>query len=107
MVEIHHSGRKPSNLYYASVSQRRIRSDRCRCCQTEIEVAELDNDVLKVCCCWMAAQRPSNMPVYLNDGSALTIVHADKLRWKQQIKLALQPGYTILIPGQPVSVLIL
>ena len=31
-------------------------------------------------CCFLVAQRPSNMLVYLKDGSALTIVRAATLR---------------------------
>ena len=36
--------------------------------------------------CWLVAQRPSNMLVYLSDGSARTSVGAATLRWKLQIK---------------------
>ena len=32
------------------------------------------------CCCWLVAQRPSNMLVYLRDGSAQTILRAATLR---------------------------
>ena len=39
---------------------------------------------------------PSNLLVYLRDGSAQTIVHAATLRWKLQIKLSISPSHSIL-----------
>ena len=50
---------------------------------------------------------PANMPVYVRDGSAQTIVRAVTLRQKLQIKRSTSPSHSILTPGQPVPVLTL
>ena len=56
---------------------------------------------------WLVAYRPSNMRVYLRDGSAQTSLRAATLRWKLQIQLSLSPSHSILTPGRPVPVLTL
>ena len=43
---------------------------------------------LGLACC-LVAYRPSNMLVYLRDGSAQTILRADTLKYKLQIKLSI------------------
>ena len=58
-------------------------------------------------CCLLAAQRPSNILVYLRDGSAKTILRAATLRQKLQIKLSTSPSHSILTPGWPVPALTL
>ena len=60
-----------------------------------------DNDNV----CWLVAQRPSNMLVYLRDGSAQTVVRTAALRQKLQIKLAISSNHRVLKPGQPVLAL--
>ena len=57
--------------------------------------------------CLLVAQRPSNMRVYLRDGSAQTIVRAATLRQKLQIQLSTSPSHSILTPGRPVPALTL
>ena len=57
--------------------------------------------------CWLVAKRPSNMLVYLRDGSAQTIVRAVTLRSKLQIKLSTSPTHSILTHGRPVPALTL
>ena len=47
-------------------------------------------------------KRPSNMLVYLRDGSARTVVRAATLRQKMQIMLSTSPRRSILTPGLPV-----
>ena len=62
------------------------------------------NYALPGCCHlvgWLVAERPSNMLVYLRDGSAQTAVRAATLRQRLQIKLAITPSHSILTPGQP------
>ena len=63
----------------------------------------------KGCCLlvWWGAERPSNMPVYLGNGSARTILRVATLRQKLQIKLSISPSHSILTPGQPVPALAL
>ena len=56
---------------------------------------------------WLVAYRPSNMRVYLRDGSAQTSLRAATLRYKLQIKLSISPSHSILTPGRPVPVLTL
>ena len=48
---------------------------------------------------WLVAYCPSNMLLYLRDGSAPTSIRAATLRHKLQIKLALSPSHRILTPG--------
>ena len=55
----------------------------------------------------MVAERPSNMTVYLRDGSAQRILRAATLRWKLQDKLSISPSHSILTADQPVPVPIL
>ena len=59
--------------------------------------------------CWLVAcllaQRPSNMPVSLRDGSALISLGATTLRQTLQVKLSNSPSQSILTPGQPVPAL--
>ena len=50
-------------------------------------------------CCWLVAQRISNMLVDLRDGSALTILRAATLRQQLQIQLSTSPSQSILTPG--------
>ena len=50
----------------------------------------------------LVAKRPSNMLVYLRDGSAQTIARAATLRLKWQVKLSTPPSHSTLTPGQPV-----
>ena len=57
--------------------------------------------------CLLVSEHPSNMLVYIRDGSAQTSVHAATLRQKLQIKLSLSPSHSILTPHQPVPVLTL
>ena len=60
--------------------------------------------------CWLLgclSSCPSNMLVYLWDGSAHKIVRAATLRWELQIELPISPGHSILTPGQPVPALAL
>ena len=57
--------------------------------------------------CLLVASRPSNMRVYLWDGSAQTILRAATLRYKLQIKLSISPSHSILTPGWRVPVLTL
>ena len=52
-------------------------------------------------------QRPSNMLVYLRDGSAQTSLRATTLRQKLQIKRFTLPSHNMLTPGQPVPALTL
>ena len=56
---------------------------------------------------WLLALRPSNMLVYLRDGSAQTILRAATLRRKLQIKLSTSPSHSILTTGRPVPALTL
>ena len=56
---------------------------------------------------WLLALHPSNMLVYLRDGSAQTRVRAVTLRYKLQIKLSTSPSHSMLTPGQPVPALTL
>ena len=56
---------------------------------------------------WLVAERPSNMQVYLTDGSAKTTLRVDILRQKLQTKLCISPSHSILTPGQPVQALTL
>ena len=42
--------------------------------------------------CWLLAYRPSNVLVYLRDGSAQAIVRAATPRQKSQIKLSISPS---------------
>ena len=66
------------------------------------------NSILEfVLFCLLVAYRPSNMRVYLRDGSAHTILRAATLRQKLQIKLSISPSHSILTPGRPVPVLTL
>ena len=58
-----------------------------------------------MCVCWLVAYRPSNMRVYLRDGSAQTILCAATLRYKLQIKLSISPSHSMLTTGQPVPAL--
>ena len=55
----------------------------------------------------LVAKRPSNMLVYLRDGSAQTGLRTATLRWKLQIKLPISPIHGILTPDQPVPALTL
>ena len=55
----------------------------------------------------LVAYCPSNVLVYLRDGSAQTIAHAATQRKKSHIKLSISPSHSILTPDQPVPVLIL
>ena len=61
--------------------------------RTFVDLLEADTGVLRDCLpddrvgwrkklfvCWLLAQRPSNMLVYLRDASTQTIVHAARLR---------------------------
>ena len=57
--------------------------------------------------CWLVAYRPSNMLVYLRDGSAQTNLRAATLRQKLQIKRSTSPSHSILTSGRPVPVLTL
>ena len=57
--------------------------------------------------CWLVAYRPSNMLVYLRDGSAQTILRAATLRQKLQIQLSTSPSHSILTSGRPVPALAL
>ena len=50
---------------------------------------------------------PSNMLVYLRDGSVQTILRAATLRYKLQIQLSTSPSHSILTPGRPVPALTL
>ena len=56
---------------------------------------------------WLIASRPSNMRVYLRDGSAQTILRAATLRWKLQTKVSISPSQSILTPGRQVLALTL
>ena len=49
--------------------------------------------------CWLVAVRPSNMLVYLRDGSAQTIVLAAKMRQHLQIKISISSSHSILTLG--------
>ena len=54
------------------------------------------------CCCVQVAQHPSNMLVYLRDGSAQTMVPATTLRYKLQITFYLTSSqYTNTCPASP------
>ena len=53
----------------------------------------------------LLAKRPSNMQVYLRDGSAQTVLPAATLRCKLQTKLPISPSHSILTPGKPVPAL--
>ena len=55
----------------------------------------------------LVVQRPSNMRVYLRDGSAQTILRVATLSQKLQTKLSISPGHSILTPGLPVPALTL
>ena len=57
--------------------------------------------VLGLFVCWLVAC-PSNMLVYLTDGSAQTILRAATLRQKLQIKRSTSPSHSILTSGRPV-----
>ena len=57
--------------------------------------------------CLFVGCLPSNMQVYLRDGSAKTIVRAATLRQKLQIKLSISPSHSILTLGRPVPMLTL
>ena len=94
--------------------------DNFTCCHTRAEAADLTSflpqwqytdtgSTANPCrfCCLMTAQRPSNMPVCLRDGSAPTILRAATLRRKMQTKLSISPSHSILTPGQPVPALTL
>ena len=50
----------------------------------------------------LLAYKPSNMLVYLRDGSAQTTVRAATLRYKLQFKLSISPSHNTLTPGKPV-----
>ena len=67
----------------------------------------MEEDKEKNYCCLLVAQRPSNMLVYLRDGSAQTILRAATLRQKLQIQLSTSPSQSILTPGRPVPALTL
>ena len=56
---------------------------------------------------WLVAYRPSNMLVYLRDGSAQTSLRAATLRQKLRIKLSTPPSHSILTPGRPIPSLTL
>ena len=58
-------------------------------------------------CCYnmLVAYYPSNMPVCLRNGSALTIVCAATRRQKLQIKLAISPSHSTWTPSQLVLAL--
>ena len=62
---------------------------------------------LKTMFCLLVAKRPSNMLVYLRNGSAQTIGCAATLRWKLQIKISISPSLSVLTPGQAVPSLTL
>ena len=51
--------------------------------------------------------RPSNMLMYLRDGSAQTSLPGATLRKKLQIKLSTSPSHSTLTPGRPVPALTL
>ena len=55
----------------------------------------------------LLALRPSNMPVYLRDGSAQRVLRAATLRLKLKIELSTSPSHSILTPGRPVPALTL
>ena len=48
---------------------------------------------------------PSNIPVYLRDGSAKTILRAATVGEKFQTELSISPSHLILTPSQPVLAL--
>ena len=58
-------------------------------------------------CLVAGSLNPSNMLVYLRDGSAKTSLRADTLRQKLQIKFSTSPSHSILTPGRPVPELII
>ena len=57
--------------------------------------------------CWLLAEHPSDMIVYLIDGSAHTVLRTATMRYKLQIQLSTSPSHSILSQGQPVPVLTL
>ena len=57
--------------------------------------------------CLLVAYRPSNVLVYLRDGSAQRSLHAATLRYKLQSIPVTSPSHSILIPGQPAPALTL
>ena len=62
------------------------RQERCCCC---------------CCCCSLVAYRPSNMQVYLRDGSAQTILRTATLRQKLQTFHLTRSQYTDTGPTSP------
>ena len=63
--------------------------------------------IMMVFVCWLVPLRPSNLPVYLRDGSAQTNVSITTLRWKLRIKLSISPSHSILKAGRSVPALTL
>ena len=59
------------------------------------------------CCCWLVAQCPREMLVYVRDRSAEAILCAATLRQKLQFKLAIYPSPSIQTQSQPVPALTL
>ena len=94
------------------------------CCHTDTEVADQPRCLIKsqhadwpaiasitqlqshdyAFVCWLTVERPSNILVYLRDGSAQTSVHSATLRQKLHIKLSISLSHThsIPTPGQTV-----
>ena len=68
---------------------------------------EVSFSFILVIVCLLVAWRPSNMLVYLRDGSAQTILRAATLRQKLQIQRSTSPSHGILTPGRPVPALTL
>ena len=76
-------------------------------CRNGVSRNRSDKYCKQPCGCALVTQRPTNMLVYLRDGSAQIIAHAATLRWKLQIKRSISPSHSILAPGQPVPALTL
>ena len=53
-----------------------------------------DDDLNMVCCCALVAERPSNMSVYLRDGSAQCTCYYTEIEVADQTCYLTQPQYT-------------